>query len=195
MDTEKGQLDYGNKPKKQTLSSYIKILERVLEDPRINEAKAYNRKQPIDQKYIKALEYSAKQALVLFGKEHPDLLADPVPQTLQDILIRFKNVKSGIKPKQKSKKRRKRKRTLMLTEKQKMVSDLIIIDHKSIKEIAEITGTSENNVRKHAKKAEVKIKAMLSAHSINYSKVQGYPTGQRAEPLIEKTDPQPNFKL
>lgn len=93
MDTKKGQLDYGYTPKKETLSSYIKHLEDALEELRINEAKAYNRKQPIDRQYIKALEYQVKQFLISLGKKHPDLLADPMPQTLQDMLIRLKKVK------------------------------------------------------------------------------------------------------
>jgi len=85
-------IKYKTRHKKQTLSSFIKHLEEILEDPRINEAKAYNRKKPIDPQYIKALEYQAKQTLVFLGKKHPGLTAEPVPQTLQDILIRFRKI-------------------------------------------------------------------------------------------------------
>lgn len=100
-------LNYKNMREEHTLDSAIKAIEKTLQNPRINPAKKYIRKQwkgktkqdeDKDQEFARALFFQARQTFIKLSEKNPVLLKEPLPETsdpilgLQSILTRYKAV-------------------------------------------------------------------------------------------------------
>lgn len=82
---------YKNMPTKQTLKNLVEVGQKILQDPRINLAKAYNRKLDPDYEYADALLFNFRGSICEIAPELLDKELPPNPiYAIQELVQRCK---------------------------------------------------------------------------------------------------------